>query len=189
MKFLKKYLVIFFVPLYMSTSAQVITCGAIFDSCKEELIEFIQNNLVACQQFEGCTSDQLIYRSGRVGISTHNIPSGFKLAVKKGIISDNIFVELCENGGWCDYVFESDYNLLSLKDVEKHINEKGHLHKIPSAQQLKEEGGIEIRQIKLNQQEKVEEIFLHLIALNNRIKELKKEVRKLEIENTVLKHH
>ena len=40
------------------------------------------------------------------------------------------------NSGWCDYVFEADYELMPLEDVDAHIQEKGHLHNTPSAEEI-----------------------------------------------------
>ena len=162
------------------------SCGVIFENCEEELIDYIQTNLGSCKQWEGCNNDGFIHRSGRVGISTDEMASGFNLAVKGGIITDYINVQLCEDGVWCDYVFEPEYNLNPLIEVEKHIAEKGHLHNTPSIADIKEAGGVELKETKLNQQEKIEEIFLHLIAMNNRVEKLKEEVEKLEQENNNL---
>ena len=108
------------------------------------------------------------------------VPSaGYRLFVDGGIAAKMIFVS---NTGlpWCDYVFEEDYELTSLAEVEKHIEEKGHLHNISSAKEIDEQGGFELTKITVNQQEKIEEIFLHLIEMN-------KKVEALETENQVLK--
>jgi len=103
---------------------------------------------------------------------------GYRLFVDGGIASKELFVS---NGlPWCDYVFEADYELTSLEDVEKHIQEKGHLHKIESAKKIDGQGGFEVGKITVNQQEKIEEIFLHLIEMN-------KKIETLEAENQALK--
>jgi len=82
--------------------------------------------------------------------------------------------ELRVRTGWADYVFEEDYQLTSLKDVEAHIATNGYLHNTPSAEQVEAEG-IEVGEITKNQQEKIEEIFLHLITLEKRIDQLENE--------------
>lgn len=82
--------------------------------------------------------------------------------------------------GWCDYVFDNDYDLWPLEEVEKFIEVNGHLPKTPSAKEIDEIGGIEIGATTLNQQEKIEEIYLHLI-------EMKKEIKALQKENSTLK--
>jgi len=85
-----------------------------------------------------------------------------------------------DNTSWCDYVFDDYYKLKSLEDVDDFIEENGHLHNTLSAEEIEENGGIEISEVTRNQQEKIEEIFLHLIELNEQLKTL-------QAENTELK--
>lgn len=121
----------------------------------------------------------------RLGINCTNLnPSiipatgtTYRLIVNGGILGTELFIN---NTAWCDYVFENDYQLTSLEEVDAHIQEKGHLHNTPSAQSIETAGGIEIGEMTRNQQEKIEEIYLHLIDLN-------KEIKKLKAENLELK--
>ena len=92
-----------------------------------------------------------------------------------GILTD----ELRVRNDWADYVFEEDYQLLSLGEVEQHIEEKGHLPNVPSAKEV-ENQGLQVGEMTKIQQEKIEEIFLHLI-------ELEKQVKTLQAENQQLK--
>ena len=75
---------------------------------------------------------------------------------------------------WADYVFDNDYELLSLPQVKDHINEHGHLHNTPSAEEIDQQG-LELGGMMVNQQEKIEEIFLHLIELNDKLETLEQE--------------
>ncbi len=100
----------------------------------------------------------------------------YRLYVNGGILAKEVKIET----GWADYVFEEDYELTSLTEVEAIIEEKGHLHNTPSAKELEAAGGVELGTITVNQQEKIEELFLHLIELN-------KKVERLEEENAQLK--
>ncbi len=104
--------------------------------------------------------------------------ANYRLFVDGGIASKELFVST--GLPWCDYVFEEDYDLTPLTEVEKHIAEKGHLHNIASAKEIEAQGGFEVGKITVNQQEKIEEIFLHLIEMN-------KKIETLEAENTALK--
>ncbi len=98
--------------------------------------------------------------------------------VNGGILAKEVKVE----AGWADYVFEADYNLTSLENVEEHINNYGYLHNTPSEEELAENGGFELGTMTVNQQEKIEEIFLHLIALDKEVKTLKKENQSLKAQ-------
>jgi hypothetical protein len=120
-----------------------------------------------------------------VGIGCTNMaqPTGggsqtYRLFVNGGIAGRALIIQ--NGGNWCDYVFEEDYELTPLEEVEQHIAEKGHLHKTPSAAEIAANEGFEVGEITLNQQEKIEEIFLHLIEMN-------KEIEALKAENTALK--
>ncbi|MEO0902883.1 MAG: hypothetical protein AAFY00_13095 [Bacteroidota bacterium] len=73
--------------------------------------------------------------NGNLGIGTTN-PGSYKLAVKGKIRAEEIKVET----GWADYVFKADYDLPTLEEVEKHIQEKGHLVNIPSAEEVEKNG-------------------------------------------------
>lgn len=130
--------------------------------------------------------------NGKVGIGTVNLPSNdpttngqqYQLYVKGGIKTQEVKVELCTN--WCDYVFEEDYALLSLPQVENHIKTKGHLHNTKSAAEIEAEG-LELKSMTINQQEKIEEIFLHLIEMDKQVKNLSAKIQQLEQENAALK--
>ncbi len=124
--------------------------------------------------------------TGNVGIGTNN-PNGWKLAVNGKIRAKEIKVET----GWADYIFAENYNLPTLKDVENHIKEKGHLQNIPSAEEV-EKNGIELGEMNKKLLEKIEELTLYTIqqqkqinnqqeinkALENRLKKLEKLVIK-----------
>jgi TolA-binding protein len=66
-----------------------------------------------------------------------------------------------------------------LEKVEDFINKKGHLPNTPSAEEIQNEG-LELGKITTNQQEKIEELFLHLIEMEKRISELEKENQELK---------
>ncbi len=113
---------------------------------------------------------------GRVG--TINMPttvgginiSAYNLYVEGGILTEELRVRT----DWADYVFAEDYELKSLEEVEAHIDENGYLHNTLSAAEV-EAQGIEVGEMTKNQQEKIEELFLHMIDMNKRLKQLEEE--------------
>lgn len=107
--------------------------------------------------------------AGGVNVSAYN------LFVKGGILTDEIRVAL--NSTWADYVFEKDYELKSLEEVENFINENGHLPNVPNAAQVKEEG-INVAEMTRIQQEKIEELTLYIIELNKRLQALENQNQK-----------
>ncbi len=80
---------------------------------------------------------------------------------------------------WPDYVFKADYRLPSLKEVEQHIAEQGHLPKVPAAEDLEEEG-LDLAEMDKILMEKVEEITLYLIELNKQIEKQGRQITALE---------
>jgi len=78
-----------------------------------------------------------------------------------------------------DYVFEADYDLKPLADVEAFVRENKHLRDIPSAEQFKKDG-YRIGEMDEMLLRKVEELTLYLIQQNKRLEAL-------EAENSALK--
>jgi len=74
-----------------------------------------------------------------------------------------------------DYVFEQDYQLPELSETEKYIKENKHLPEIPSAKEI-EKNGMDIAEMNILLLKKVEELTLHAIDQDKRIKELEKKI-------------
>jgi hypothetical protein len=112
--------------------------------------------------------------TGQVGIgvtSSANMPSNdYLLAVDGKIISEEVRVEI--SGSWPDYVFQSDYPLMPLRALEQHITTYNHLPGIPSAATVKDEG-ILLGDMQRAMMEKIEELTLYIIDLQNQIDALK----------------
>ena len=105
-----------------------------------------------------------------IGIGTSSFVDGtdvYRLAVNGAIRAHRVKVYTT----WADYVFEEDYKLPTLNEVEKHIKEKGHLKDIPSASQV-EKNGIELGEMNKLLLQKVEELTLYILELNKRIQTL-----------------
>lgn len=104
---------------------------------------------------------------------TINAPRGFSeeydyaLAVPGGIMTTKVLVKDVED--WYDVVFENDYDLQSIEEVEQYINENGHLPDMPSGQDVFDKGYdmVEMDGLLLK---KIEELTLYTIELNNLIK-------------------
>lgn len=77
---------------------------------------------------------------------------------------------------WPDYVFEGDYVLMPLIEVEAYIEKNGHLPKVPSAEEV-EENGQSLGQINQILLEKIEELTLYLIEQQKQIDELKLQIQ------------
>lgn len=106
-----------------------------------------------------------------IGIGTTSFTDGmdtYRLSVKGAIRADRVKVYTT----WADFVFEKNYKLPTLEEVEKHITEKGHLKDIPSAKEV-ELQGIELGEMNKLLLQKVEELTLYLIEMNKEMHEIK----------------
>jgi len=106
----------------------------------------------------------MLAESGQVGIGTRTMGT-HKLAVAGSIGARQIKVEAT---GWSDFVFEEDYNLPSLKEVEQHIAEKGHLQDIPSAENIIA-NGFDLGEMDAKLLQKIEELTLYTIEQEKQI--------------------
>lgn len=75
-----------------------------------------------------------------------------------------------------DYVFESEYKLMSINQVEDYISINSHLPNIPSAKEI-EKNGIGVGELQTLQMEKIEELTLYIIQLQKQIDELNKKIK------------
>lgn len=108
-----------------------------------------------------------------VGIGTQN-PGSFRLAVNGKIRAKEIVVE----AGWADYVFEPDYELMPLSEVKAFIDDHGHLPDVPSAGTVAAEG-VSLGESQSTLLRKIEELTLHLIAVDERLQALQTENQEL----------
>jgi hypothetical protein len=114
---------------------------------------------------------------GNIGIGT--ISPDQKLTVNGIIHSKEVKVDMSIPGP--DYVFEKDYNLLSLSELENYINQNKHLPEVPSAKEM-EKDGLNLKEMNLILLKKVEELTLHMIDANNEINQLKKDNAEMKEE-------
>jgi len=148
---------------------------------------YIDNSNTATPLIWGDFATDQLKLNGKVGIGavttfpttagTVNV-SAYKLFVTGGILTDEVRVNLSSGGSWADYVFAKDYDLKPLAEVEKFINENGHLPNVPSAKQVRQEG-IALGEMAKIQQEKIEELMLYLIQQNKEIEILRAEIQTL----------
>jgi hypothetical protein len=114
---------------------------------------------------------------GAVGIGTTEVGS-FKLAVEGKIGARGI--KVTTESPFPDYVFDSAYQLRPLAHLEQYINKNKHLPGIPSAEEVKKEGGIELGDMNVKLLEKIEELTLYVIELKKENEQMKKEIKEMK---------
>lgn len=112
------------------------------------------------------------FKDGNVGIGTSNISStDFKLYVNGNVRAKKLVVET----GWSDYVFEPDYQLRSLTEVKEFIAQNKHLPGVPSAAEV-EANGVDVGDMHRLLLEKVEELTLYILMLEEEQLKLKEQL-------------
>ncbi|WP_292010853.1 hypothetical protein [Chryseobacterium sp.] len=122
----------------------------------------------------GKTSNFAAIDNGNVGIGVSNPVN--KLDVNGIVHAREVKVDL---QNWPDYVFENQYRLNTLEEVEKHIRDKGHLPNIPSAEEVIRKG-INLGEMNVKLLEKIEELTLYSIEQNKQLKVQSDKIEKLE---------
>jgi hypothetical protein len=115
-----------------------------------------------------------IATNGNVGIGTAS--PAYKLDVA-GQVHATSFVSSTQT--YADFVFKPGYDLPALSDVEAHIKEHGHLPGVPSEAQVAREG-IDLAAMQVKLLQKVEELTLYVIKLNQTEAELRREIQQLK---------
>lgn len=119
-----------------------------------------------------------IQDGGNIGIGVDDPRE--KLVVNGTICAKEVRVSLegapCWDNNWPDYVFNENYNLKSIPELEKFIKENKKLPEMPSANEVSSQG-IEIGDMQARMLKKIEELTLYVIELkkeNESITELNK---------------
>ena len=105
---------------------------------------------------------------GKVGIGTpfSGNTNNYALAVNGKIGGHDVQIERISNA-WSDYVFEADYKLAPLHEVEKFIKENGHLKDVPSAKEV-EKDGYSVSSMDATLLRKIEELTLYILEQQKR---------------------
>ncbi|MFW6223172.1 MAG: hypothetical protein ACOC3T_06130 [Bacteroidota bacterium] len=77
-----------------------------------------------------------------------------------------------------DFVFDKSYHLLSFEDLQEFINKNNHLPDIPPATVTKK--GISIGDFNQDLLQKIEELTLYVLKLNEQNKLLRSEINELK---------
>lgn len=117
-----------------------------------------------------------VTNSGNVGIGTTS-PS-YKLTVS-GTVRASQFIS--DTTTYADFVFKPEYQLPSLEEVEKCIQQNGHLPGVPSEADARRDG-IDVVALQVTLLQKIEELTLHAIEHQKQITALKAENRTLRTQ-------
>lgn len=85
-----------------------------------------------------------------------------------------------------DYVFEKEYPLQSLSEVSDYIKQHKHLPEIPSNEEYKKRGNIDLTELSLLLLKKVEELTLYSIEMDKWKEGADKKIQEMETKNKSL---
>ena len=123
------------------------------------------------------TNPQFLLKSnGNVGIGTTN-PGSYRLAVEGRIGAREVDVK---TSSWADFVFDEDYALPSLDEVDAYVDKHHHLPGLPSEAEVLEKGSVSLGEMQRLLLQKVEELTLYTIAQQKQIEALRAEVAELK---------
>ena len=113
------------------------------------------------------------------------------LWVERGIVTEDLIFSYSDDwSSWPDYVFEDDYQLQDLEEVEAFIETHKHLPGVRSRETIDSPGeGAPVKETMLTLLEKVEELTLHLIDQNKRIESQQRHITELQDELKALSGH
>ncbi|MEE1084203.1 MAG: hypothetical protein UH850_10820 [Paludibacteraceae bacterium] len=182
---------------YVSSNGHAISTGLTVrqtsaDHCCEPALGIRYNNNTGKNGFEFTTSSYMgnfypmFFEATKFTFDRGEVVINNKLTCKdelevvgvtaSTIKADDINVNMSNAA---DYVFDENYDLKSLSEVESYVNEHKHLPGIPSAAEM-EQNGISVSAMSNMLLEKVEELTLHMIQLKKENEALKAEVKSLK---------
>lgn len=126
---------------------------------------YIENDSSSAPLIYGEFDNDFVTINGKLGVGASNVPDSISLLVDSLIIAKEVVIS---TRSFPDYVFEENYKLATLGELEDSINILGHLPGIPSKEEVLEQG-IDTGTLSLSLLEKVEELTLYLIELDEEL--------------------
>lgn len=128
-------------------------------------------------------NNNIFYDAGIVSVNTANSTKAFSV---ENTTSGNTEFQVNGDGkvyarevevtlnAFPDYVFEEEYPLMPLEDLKEYIEKNGHLPNIPKGEDI-DNNGIGLGDLSHKQMEKIEELTLYILQLDDRLQKLEKE--------------
>jgi hypothetical protein len=113
---------------------------------------------------------------GNVGIGTSTVAAGYKLSIAGKAMCEELKVQL--RGNWPDYVFAKEYRLKTFDELRNFIAANNHLPNMPAATQIEKEG-LEVGDMQRRMTEKIEELTLYMLQLQEQCTKLQMQVEQL----------
>lgn len=164
-----------------STVAKAADVAANFQMAKQHI--FIVPRVEGYQYNPSVTpgDEAILFSDGAAG-GSQNASSGLYIGPHSGTAAgiriggdgtlESHAIKVVGGNAFPDYVFEKDYSLMDLKELEVFLNDNKHLPGIPSAKEVEQNNGVELGEMNKQLLKKVEELTLYIIDQNKRIEAL-----------------
>lgn len=124
----------------------------------------------------------VVYGSGKTHIGVgrplaSGVCANAMLTVDGTILAKEVRVAVSNSSHWADYVFEANYKLMPLHEVEQYIKLHKHLPEVPSAKDVVNEG-VEVTEMNAILLKKIEELTLYTIELKKTV-----EAQQIQLNN------
>lgn len=160
-----------------------------FPDCYNTQLFVNRNNIKALTVLNTGTNpngDQtfVVYGNGKTHIGkgrplSTGVCANAMLTVDGTILAKEVRVAISTSTHWADYVFDKDYKLMPLKEVESYIQANKHLPEVPSSEEV-EKDGVEVTEISTVLLKKIEELTLYAIELQKKLEAQQKEINILK---------
>lgn len=146
---------------------------------------YIENSSSNSPLIYGEFDNDLVRINGKLGIGTSDFGTG-QLVVDGKIRATKISIT---TDSFPDYVFETGYQLMPLSDLEAFISINRHLPGIKPREEIIKEG-LGLGELNIQLLEKIEELTLHIINLDKKRVEIKKQNAEIQskieaMQNTI----
>lgn len=118
-----------------------------------------------------------VIKSNELLVGTSSGATGYIVSIGGKMIAEEVRVDL--EAIWPDYVFDENYKLMPIQELDYFVSNNKHLPGIPSADKIKE-SGIMLGEMQTKTLEKVEEAMLYIIQLDSENKLLKGQIQDLQ---------
>jgi hypothetical protein len=129
-----------------------------------------------------------VYGSGQTLIGGHLTSGAYTnalLQVRGQIAAEEVHVLAASF--WCDFVFDKEYKLQPLKELEAYYKQNKHLPDVPSEAEVKE-NGIDMATMDAVLLKKVEESTLYIVQQQKELDAMKEEMKSMKKENEEMKN-
>lgn len=103
---------------------------------------------------------------------------GYRLFVEEGILTEKVKVAIKNSEDWFDNVFQPDYNLMNIYDLDGFIKKYKHLPDMPTTEQVMA-NGLDLGKMNALLLKKVEELTRYIIEIKTELDDTKKTVEQL----------